>query len=111
MKAANISGAHGIHVYTVGVGTPYGGTATVEGWPTIYAEFEEETLKAIADIARGEYFHARDAGKLKKIYAQLAKRVVLGRKQTEITALFTAVAAALLLSAAALSLLWCHWIT
>lgn len=108
MKAAKIVAAHGVRVYAVGIGTPYGGTAMLEGRPAIHADFEEETLKEIADITEGEYFHAGNAGKLNKIYEKLAARVVFERTESEITALFTAIGAALLLTAAVLSLLWCH---
>ena len=65
-----------------------------------------ETLKAIADTTRGEYFHAGTAADLKKVYQSLNARLVLERKETEITFLFEAVAAALLLAAMLLSLLW-----
>src|SRR3990172_8920962 len=33
MKAAKMAADHGVRVYTVGVGTPYGGTANIEGRP------------------------------------------------------------------------------
>src|SRR5262245_47692779 len=85
VKAAEIAAEHGIRVYTVGVGTPYGGTATVEGFPPIHAEFQEEVLREIANITRGEYFHARNASRLNRIYGQLTKQAVLEEKRTEIT--------------------------
>jgi Ca-activated chloride channel family protein len=106
IKAAQIAAAHGIRVYTVGVGTPYGGIAHIEGWPPIHAEFEEEMLKEIADVTHGEYFHASNAGKLQKIYQKLSRRLVLERRESEVTALFTAVAAVLTLTGAALSVWW-----
>ncbi len=106
MKAAKMAVDYGVRVYTVGVGTPYGGTANVAGWPAIHAEFEEETLKEIAAVTQGEYFHASTADKLKDIYDKLTRRVVLERKETEITALLAAIGAVLLLAAAVLSLLW-----
>ncbi|OGA40136.1 MAG: hypothetical protein A3G24_09740 [Betaproteobacteria bacterium RIFCSPLOWO2_12_FULL_62_13] len=108
IKAAKMAADHGVRVYTVGVGTPYGGVANVEGWPAIHAEFEEEILKEIAAVTQGEYFHASTAGKLAKIYSKLTRRVVLERKETEITALLAAIGAVLLLVAAVLSLLWCN---
>ena len=108
MKAAKIAADHGVRVYTVCIGTPYGGTVKVEGWPAIHAEVEEELLQEIADITKGEYFYAGTAGNLNKIYASLTRKVVLERKESEITALFAALAAALSLTAAVLSLLWCY---
>jgi Ca-activated chloride channel family protein len=67
---------------------------------------DEETLKAIAKITRGEYFYAGTATDLKKVYESLGTRLVLEKKQTEVTALFAAAAAALALVSALLSLLW-----
>lgn len=107
-KAARMAADLGIRVFTVGVGTLYGGVANVDGWPTIHAEFDEETLKAIADITRGEYFLARTADKVAKIYETLGRRIVLERKEHEITAAFTAIGVVLSLAAAGLSLLGSH---
>ena len=106
VKAAKMAADLGIRVFTVGVGTLYGGTANVEGWPPIHAEFDEETLKEVANITRAEYFLARTADKLTKIYETLGRRVVLERKEHEITALFSAIGVVLMLASAALSLLW-----
>jgi Ca-activated chloride channel family protein len=108
VKAAEIAAQHGIRVYTVGVGTPYGGSGNVAGWGTIHAEFQEEVLKEIARVTRGEYFHARNAGKLERIYDQLTREAVLERRTTEITVPLVLIAVALLLAASVLSLLWWH---
>ncbi len=70
------------------------------------ANIDEETLKTIASITRGEYFYAGTAADLRKVYESLSTRLVLEKKQTEITALFAAAAAALALVSAVLSLLW-----
>jgi Ca-activated chloride channel family protein len=66
----------------------------------------QETLKAIADATRGEYFHAGTADDLKKVYQSLNAKLVLERKETEITFLFAAAAAVLLLLSLLLSFLW-----
>jgi Ca-activated chloride channel family protein len=106
VKAARMAADLGIRVYTVGVGTLYGGVANVEGWPTIHAEFDEAMLQEIADITRGEYFLARTADKLTRIYETLGTRVVLESAQRELTALFTAIGVVLLLASATLSVFW-----
>ena len=108
VKAAEIAAARGIRVYTVGVGTAYGGTANVEGWPPIHAEFREETLKEIARITRAEYFRARNAAKLNRIYDQLTRQAVLEKRETEITPLLSTIGMMLLITATVLSLLWWH---
>ena len=57
-------------------------------------------------MTRAEYFFAGNAPDLKKIYEGLNSKLVMEKKETEITALFTAIAASFTLLAAALSLLW-----
>jgi Ca-activated chloride channel family protein len=67
---------------------------------------DEETLKTIADLTRGEYFYASNATDLKKIYQALNSRLVMEKQETEITAIFAGAAAALAVLAAGLSVLW-----
>jgi Ca-activated chloride channel family protein len=57
-------------------------------------------------MTRGEYFYAGTAADLKKVYQSLNSRLVLEKKQTEISALFAAAAAVIALASALLSLLW-----
>jgi Ca-activated chloride channel family protein len=105
VDAARLAAERGVRVFTVGVGTPDGQILTGEGW-SIRVRLDEEPLKLIADMTRGEYFFAGTAPDLKKIYEGLNSKLVMEKKQTEITALFTAAAGALFLLAAGLSLLW-----
>jgi Ca-activated chloride channel homolog len=105
VDAARLASERGVRVFTVGVGTPDGQILTGEGW-SIRVRLDEDALKTIADMTRGEYFFAGNAPDLKKIYEGLNSKLVLEKKETEVTALFTGVAAALALVAAALSLLW-----
>ena len=95
----------GVRVYAVGFGTVDGGAAGFEGYST-YFRLDEETLKAVADVTRGEYFYAGTAADLKKVYENLNAKLVLEKKETEISALFVAVAAALSLASGLLSLAW-----
>jgi Ca-activated chloride channel family protein len=104
-QAAKMAADHGIRIYSVGVGTLYGGIASIEGWEPIHADFDEQNLIKVADITRGEYFLARDAGKVTTIYEKLGRRVILQKSENEITVLFIAIAALLSLTAAGFSLL------
>ena len=65
-----------------------------------------DTLKQIANMTRANYFYAGTASDLKKVYENLNSRLVLEKKETEVTALFVAAAAVLALVSAVLSLLW-----
>ncbi len=107
VEAAQMAADRGVRVFTVGFGTPEGTSVSSEGW-TLYMRFDEETLKAIADITRAQYFHAGSAEDLRKVYGALNARFVLEKKETEITALFAAGAAALTLASGLLSLSWFH---
>jgi Ca-activated chloride channel family protein len=104
--AAKLIAAFGIRVHTIGVGTLYGGVANVEGWPAIHAEFEEETLKEIADITGGDYYLARNAKKVDRVYERLGRRAMFETGTRELTVLFALLGALLTSGAAALSLWW-----
>jgi Ca-activated chloride channel family protein len=105
LEAARLAAERGIKVYTVGFGTAQGASADVDGM-SIFMRFDEESLKAIAEITAAEYFHAASAADLKKVYATLNARYVLERKDTEIAALLSAFAALLAVAAGAMSLMW-----
>jgi Ca-activated chloride channel family protein len=107
LEAAKLAADRGIRVYTVGIGTVDGETIGFEGW-SMRVRLDEETLKAVADITRGEYFYAGNAVDLKKVYQALNAKLVLERKKTEVTALFAGLAALLAVVSAALSLAWFH---
>ena len=105
VDAARLAAARGVRVFTVGVGTENGQILTGEGW-SMRVRLDEEPLKAIADLTRAEYFYAGTALDLKKVYQSLRSKLVMEKKETEITAIFSAIAAATVLLSATLSLLW-----
>jgi Ca-activated chloride channel family protein len=105
LAAARMAADRGVRIFTVGVGTPEGKIVGFEGW-SMHVRLDEETLKGIADLTRGEYFYAGTAVDLRKIYETLRSRLVLEKKKTEITAFFAAAAAVLVIVSALLSLLW-----
>ena len=107
IQAAKMAAERGVRIYTVGVGTPEGKIIGFEGW-SMRVRLDEETLKAVADITRGEYFYAGNAVDLKKVYQALNAKLVMERKKTEVTALFSGLAALLAVISAALSLAWFH---
>jgi Ca-activated chloride channel family protein len=105
VEAARVAADRGVRIYTVGIGTPDGEVMGFEGW-RMRVRLDEDTLKAVADITHGQYFYAGDAVDLKKVYRALNSRFVLEKKETEVTAAFSALAALLAVIAALLSLLW-----
>jgi Ca-activated chloride channel family protein len=105
IEAARVAAARGVRVFTVGVGTPEGEILTGEGW-SIRVRLDEDSLKQIAQLTGAEYFHAGTAADLKKVYQALNSKLVLEKKETEVTAIVALGAALLALLAAGLSLLW-----
>ncbi|MFL6714196.1 MAG: VWA domain-containing protein, partial [Sulfurifustis sp.] len=105
VEAAKIAADRGVRVYTVGIGTPDGEVIHFEGW-SMRVQLDEDTLKRVADLTRAEYFYAGNATDLKKVYETLSTRFVLEKKESEVTALFSAAGALLAIASALLSLLW-----
>jgi len=105
LEAAKMAADRGVRIFTVGFGTKGGETIGFEGW-SMRVRLDEETLKAIASVTRGEYFYAGTANDLKKVYESLNARFLLEKKDMEISALFAAAAAVTALVSGMLSLLW-----
>lgn len=105
MEAAKMAADRGVRVYTVGIGTAAGELLGSEGW-SMRVKLDEDSLKGIANTTRGEYFYAGTAVDLKKVYAALNSKIMLETKETEVTALFAAVAAVLAMVSALLSMFW-----
>jgi Ca-activated chloride channel family protein len=105
IESARMAADRGVRVYTVGVGTANGEIIGAEGW-SMRVRLDEESLKTIASLTRGEYFYAGNAADLQKIYQNLNTRIFFEQKETEITALFAAAAAVLAFLSALLSMLW-----
>ncbi|XAH24890.1 VWA domain-containing protein [Xylophilus sp. GW821-FHT01B05] len=107
LDAAQIAADRGVRVYTVGVGTREGETIGFEGW-SMRVRLDEDTLKAVATKTNAEYFFAGSAPDLKKVYDTLSSRLAVEKRETEVSALFALVGAALALLAATLSMWWFH---
>ena len=105
LDAARMAAERGVRVFTVGFGTADGAPAEINGY-SVYMRFDEEVLKGIAGITKAEYFHAASANDLKRVYEELNARYVLENRKTEVSALFSAVAATLAVLAGALSIAW-----
>ena len=105
VEAARMAAERGVRVYTVGVGTKDGETIGFEGW-SMRVRLDEDTLKSIANITHADYFYAGTAADLKQVYQGLSTRLIVEKKETEISALFAALGALLVLLAAGLSVWW-----
>ena len=105
LDAAKMAAERGVRVYTVGVGTTAGEIIGFEGW-SMRVKLDEETLKNISVLTHGEYFYAGSADDLMKVYESLSAKLVVERKETEVSALFAALGALLAVVSAGLSVFW-----
>ena len=105
LDAAKMAADRGVRIYTVGIGTKEGETIGFEGW-SMRVRLDEETLKGIAKMTSADYFYAGTAADLKKVYQGLSTRLIVEKKETEISALLAALGAALMVLAAGLSVWW-----
>jgi Ca-activated chloride channel family protein len=104
-EAARVAAERRVRVFTIGVGTPAGETMTVNGW-RMRVRLDEDTLKDIANVTRGQYFHAGNAKDLRQVYKTLNSRFTLQKRETEITAFFSAAAVIVAVLSAVLSFTW-----
>jgi Ca-activated chloride channel family protein len=99
IESARLAAERGVRVFTVGLGSATGGGRG--GY-----QFDEETLKNIAGVTMGKYFSATSSATLNEVYKSLNTQLVMERQETEITAIFAALAALLTIAAGAMSLVW-----
>jgi Ca-activated chloride channel family protein len=116
MQGAQLAREACFPVYTIALGTPegtirrgygFGGFGQGAGQDQLIpVPPDPETLRAIAEHTGGQFSEARDAEALESAYASLGSN--LGREpgQSEVTFLFVALAAALLVAAGVLSARW-----
>ena len=105
LHAAQLAADLGVRIFTVGLGTRDGAVLSFFG-RSIRVQLDEETLQTIADRTHGRYYHASSDTDLRDVYRALSTQLVLEAEETEITFVFAAIAAVLLLIGTALSMLW-----
>src|SRR5688572_18724565 len=105
LQAAKMAADRGVRIYVVGLGTADGHLAEGEGM-AIYLQLDEPTLREVARMTGGEYYHAGTAEDLRSVYQQLGSRVQIQTRETELTGLLAMVAAILIAAGSGLSVLW-----
>jgi Ca-activated chloride channel family protein len=103
--AAQEAANRGVRIYTVGIGSPAGAILNIEGFQ-VHTMLNEGMLQQIAQMTRGEYFHADNAQDLASIYKNLAPEWTIQKEDMEITSIFAGLSLLLLLAGGSLSLLW-----
>jgi len=105
MVAAQMAADYGIRVVTVGIGTPEGELLDLDGWK-MRVRLDEDTLRRIANLTLGRYFHAVSTRELGAIYDDLRGRLVFEKKAEEVTVVFALLSGVLVLIASGLSMAW-----
>jgi Ca-activated chloride channel family protein len=118
LEGAARARAAGFPIYTVALGTT--GATSLRGFPGGFpgqgGQFgfggrrglspDPVTLKAIATQTGGQFFRARSAGAVDAAYSKLGSSLGRTRGHVEITDIFLAIGAALLVAAGTLSAVW-----
>ncbi len=95
----------GVHVNSIGIGTPDGTTLEIDGY-SVATALNEPLLREIASATGGKYFGAEDAAELKEIYDTVGRQLVVRGERTEVTALFAASAMLVLMIGSTLQVRW-----
>ena len=101
---ARLTSVAGVRIQTVGVGTAAGTTVQIRGF-TVATALNSQTLRSVAKVTSGSYHQAGNAAGLRMISETIDPHLTVVRSNTEITAIFAAAAAALLVAAALISVL------
>jgi len=130
LTAAAQAAARGIRVYTIGFGTDadvrsfncanfyrdandfqnfgfgFGPPGGGGGSQNFRLSIDEETLQQVADMTGGSYYYASSANELDNVFQNLPTLLIATREEIEISAFFTAFAAAMIILAMFLSFRW-----
>jgi len=99
----------GLPIFTIALGTPDGVALVTDSQGrqrTVRVPPDEETLAEIAELTEARFFSAPTAEELQSVYEDLGSKIGYDEEQREITVGFVAAAAALVVAAGGLSLLW-----
>lgn len=102
--AAEAAQKAGVHVETVGVGTPAGATVAVDDY-RIHTALDEDTLTAIAKTSGGSYHPASDAAELDGIASGIDLRLTTHNEDLPLAGALSTVAVLLLAAGAVLTVL------
>jgi len=105
VAAAELAGAAGVHIQTVGVGTVEGSVIEVDGYQ-LATTLDEAMLKQVAEATNGSYHRAEDAQSLGAIYRGLDLRITLQDKLVELTGAAVVIALLLLTAGGLLMINW-----
>src|SRR3989442_1643509 len=84
--AARIAREQEVKVYTVGIGTPEGTFLNLCG-RSIWVRLDEDSLRHVAELTGGTYYHATSTSELRRVYRRLSRDIGWESRPTEVSAL------------------------
>jgi Ca-activated chloride channel family protein len=102
---ARLASLAGVRVQTIGVGTAAGTTVQIDGF-SVATALDSQTLESVATVTNGSYHQVDDQTGLKAISKTINLHFTVVTQYTEVTALFAAAAALLLVAGALISVMW-----
>jgi Ca-activated chloride channel family protein len=105
LTVAEIASVAGVHVHTIGIGSDDGTVVEIEGF-SVATALDRALLTEVSSLTDGTYYEAADAASLTQIYKTIDLEFTVKGEYTEVTAVFTAASALLLVAGALLSVLW-----
>src|SRR5579871_3605669 len=99
---AQVASVAGVRVHAIGVGTAAGTVVQINGF-SVATALDAALLQQVATLTNGSYHSANDASALAAVSRSIDLRFTFVSQHTEITALFSAAGAVLLLIAASTS--------
>jgi Ca-activated chloride channel family protein len=105
VTVARLASTAGVRVQTIGIGTAGGTTVKIDGF-TVATALQRQTLQSVAMITNGSYHQVTDRDAVTDISKTIGLHFAIFTQHTEISAIFAAAAALLLVGAALISVLW-----
>jgi Ca-activated chloride channel homolog len=105
LAVAEIASVAGVQIHAIGIGTERGTVVDIGGF-NVATALDGALLAEVAKVSDGTYYEAADAASLAEIYRSIDLDFKSKTEHTEVTALFTAGAALLLVIGALLSVFW-----
>ncbi|GIW31193.1 MAG: hypothetical protein KatS3mg071_1367 [Meiothermus sp.] len=103
MEVAPFAKDMGVVVHTIGLGRRSNPDDPDQYWGGYWMQFDEETLRAIAEATGGQYYAAGSTEALRQAYRNLGRMVGWKPQRTEISGVFGLLAGVLLASSLLLS--------
>ncbi len=105
LDVADMASGAGVKVYPIGLGKAEGTVLSLDGFQ-VATRLDEPLLREIAARTDGKYFAAADTQSLASVYDSIALAWTVAEEHIELTGLFAAVGALLLLAGVGLSFAW-----